>query len=314
METKSLISRLKGKYNCDIIDKAVIINADCFEVLNSFNDNSIHAIVTDPPYGVKEYEFDEINKKDNGNGGVWRIPPSFDGNVRSPLPRFTALTKNEKDKLFEFFREFGKSIVRVLKPGGHAIIASNSYLSLSVFSAIVNDELEFRGNIVRLVRTLRGGDRPKNAETEFSDMSTMPRGCFEPWGLFRKNLLPKMKVSECLKEFQTGALRRQTDGRPFEDVIKSERTTQRERKISNHPSLKPQSFMRKVVYSALPLGEGVILDPFMGAGTTLAAANFFNYNSIGIERHFEYYESAKASIKELSLIATDEIQLDFNYA
>jgi site-specific DNA-methyltransferase (adenine-specific) len=31
----------------------------------------LHAIVTDPPYGVKEYDFDQLEKKDNGNGGIW---------------------------------------------------------------------------------------------------------------------------------------------------------------------------------------------------------------------------------------------------
>jgi len=45
-----------------------------------------------------------------------------------------------------------------------------------------------------------------------------------------------------------------------------------ERKIAPHPSLKPQAFMRQLVRAALPLGRGVILDPFMGAGSTVAAA------------------------------------------
>lgn len=35
---------------------------------------SVHAIVTDPPYGVKEYEKDQLEKRSNGNGGIWRIP------------------------------------------------------------------------------------------------------------------------------------------------------------------------------------------------------------------------------------------------
>lgn len=34
---------------------------------------SIDAIVTDPPYGVKEYELAQLEKRSNGNGGVWRV-------------------------------------------------------------------------------------------------------------------------------------------------------------------------------------------------------------------------------------------------
>ena len=64
--------------------------------------------------------------------------------------------------------------------------------------------------------------------------------------------------------FQTGGLRRKPNGNPPEDVIESERTPQNERKIANHPSLKPQSFLRQIVYTSPPLGEGIIVDPFYG--------------------------------------------------
>ena len=64
--------------------------------MGSAPENSIHGIVTDPPYGVKEYEFDQLEKRANGNGGIWRIPPSFDGSARQPLPRFTALNAKER--------------------------------------------------------------------------------------------------------------------------------------------------------------------------------------------------------------------------
>src|SRR5271170_2070027 len=66
--------------------RSLLLKADCFEWLKRVPENSLHAIVTDPPYGVKEYDFDQLEKRANGNGGIWRIPPSFDGHVRSPLP------------------------------------------------------------------------------------------------------------------------------------------------------------------------------------------------------------------------------------
>ena len=81
-----------------------------------------------------------------------------------------------------------------------------------------------------------------------------------------------MRVSDCLREDGTGGLRRTPDGKPFSDVLLSARTPRRERQIASHPSLKPQAFMRQLVHAVLPLGEGVILDPFMGSGSTVAAA------------------------------------------
>ncbi len=54
-------------------------HTDCFKWLDERKCNSIHAIVTDPPYGLKEYTATEKAKLRNGNGGVWRIPPKLDG-------------------------------------------------------------------------------------------------------------------------------------------------------------------------------------------------------------------------------------------
>lgn len=284
------------------IGHSLILQADCFEWLNRMPENSIHAVVTDPPYGVKEYDFEQIAKRENGNGGVWRIPPSFDGHQRSPLPRFTALTQKEREKLKSFFIDWAKLVVRVLLPGGHVFIASNAFLSQLVFAALVEGGLEFRGELIRLVRTLRGGDRPKNAEQEFPNVSSMPRGCYEPWGIFRKAIPSGMKVSDCLRKFQTGGLRRNPDGNPFNDVIFSERTPQQEREIANHPSIKPQSFMRQIVYASLPLGEGIIVDPFMGSGSTVAAAEAVGISCIGIERYPEYYEMSRRAIPKLAAL------------
>src|SRR5438132_4309790 len=85
---------------------------DCLKWMEERAENSVHAIVTDPPYGLKEYSAEEKTKLRNGRGGVWRIPPSFDGCKRSPLPRFTVLTEADRDKLQSFFSEFARRAIR----------------------------------------------------------------------------------------------------------------------------------------------------------------------------------------------------------
>jgi site-specific DNA-methyltransferase (adenine-specific) len=149
---------------------------------------------------------------------------------------------------------------------------------------------------------MRGGDRPKNAEEEFPDVCSMPRGCYEPWGVFRKPLPAKMTVSECLRTYQTGGLRRLADGNPFCDVVVSERTSKREREIADHPSIKPQSLMRQIVRAALPLGEGVIADPFMGSGSTVAAAESLGLHCVGIERYQDYFDMAREAVPQLARV------------
>ncbi len=279
---------------------SLVLHADCFEWMSRIPGDSLHAIVTDPPYGVKEYDFEQMAKRASGQGGIWRIPPSFDGSNRAPLPRFTALTPKERAMLQRFFYEWSRLAVRALLPGGHVFIASNAFLSQLLFAALVEGGLEFRGELIRLVRTLRGGDRPKNAEDEFSEVCSLPRGCYEPWGIFRKPLPPGMKISDCLRTYGTGGLRRISAEQPFSDVIVSERTPRRERDIADHPSLKPQSFLRQVVRAALPLGTGLILDPFMGSGSTVAAAEAQGLACIGIERFRDYFEVSQQAIPRLA--------------
>jgi site-specific DNA-methyltransferase (adenine-specific) len=296
------VAALALDYPSAVIGRSRIVHADCFEWLVRIPEGSLHAIVTDPPYGVKEYELEQIEKRTVGKGGIWRIPPAFDGNTRSPLPRFTALNRKEREALREFFVLWARAVLPAMRPGAHVFVASNAFVSLLAFSALVEGGLEFRGEIIRLVQTLRGGDRPKNAEEEFPGVSSLPRGGYEPWGLLRKPMPSGMRVSDCLKRFGTGGLRRKPDGRPFSDVIPSERTPKRERAISDHPSLKPQSFLRQIVHSALPLGEGIIADPFMGSGSTVAAAEAMGVTCIGIERHPEYYEAANDAIPKLATV------------
>ena len=278
-----------------------LILGDCFEHMESqLQANSIHAIITDPPYGLKEYTDTEKTKLRSGHGGVWRIPPAMNGCVRRPLPRFTILSNDEKLNLMVFFRKWGEYANRILVPGGHIFIATNPLLSQYVYMSLIEAGFEKRGEIIRLVQTLRGGDRPKNAHNEFKDVTVMPRSCWEPWGLFRKPC--EGRVQDNLRKWKAGGLRRFGKDRPFCDVIRSSPTRSAEREIAPHPSLKPQGFMREIVRAALPLGEGIILDPFMGAGSTIAAASAIGYNSVGIERDAEFYAIARESIPKLAAV------------
>jgi site-specific DNA-methyltransferase (adenine-specific) len=275
-----------------------IFLVDAFEWLAEADHNSIHAVVTDPPYGLVEYKPEQLEKMKNGQGGVWRIPPSFDGCKRRPLPRFTVLTGPDKDALRSFFKNLAEKLMPVLVPGAHIFIATNPLVSYLVYEPFIAAGFEKRGEIVRGVQTLRGGDRPKNAHDEFPGVSVMPRSCWEPWGLFRKPC--EGRVQDNLRKWGTGGLRRISDDEPFKDLIISSPTRKDERQIAPHPSLKPQQFLREIVRAALPLEKGVILDPFMGSGSTIAAAAACGYRSIGLEVNSEYYGLAQTAIPELA--------------
>lgn len=280
--------------------RATLVLAEALEWTAKISPSSVHAVVTDPPYGVVEYQAKDHEKLRAGRGGVWRIPPSFDGAKRKPLPRFTVLTKDDVRGLRHFFNSVAAELARVLVPGGHAFVASNPLLSSITFNCFQDAGLEKRGEVIRLVQTLRGGDRPKGSEREFPEVSVMPRSAWEPWGIFRKPL--EGTVADNLRQWGTGGLRRISDVEPFKDVIQCSPTRGLERRVAPHPSLKPQRFLRQIVRAALPLGVGVIYDPFAGSGSTLAAAAALGYRVVGTERDPDYFKMAGSAFPHLTAL------------
>jgi site-specific DNA-methyltransferase (adenine-specific) len=58
--------------------------------------------------------------------------------------------------------------------------------------------------------------------------------------------------------------------------------------------------MRRIVRAALPLGQGIVLDPFMGGGSTVAACVAVGYAGIGVELDPAYFEMARSGIPALA--------------
>ncbi len=296
---KQSVARLSlSNFQATKFGSSAMYLGDCMEWLRACEPRSFHAVVTDPPYGLVEYSESEQKKLRKGKGGVWRIPPSFDGARRAPLPRFTTLSPADIANMSTYFEGLGLLLFRVTVPGANILVASNPLLFHCVANALAKSGLEPRGSIVRLVMTMRGGDRPKNAHMEFRDVSVMPRSMWEPWLVFRRPL--ERRVQDNLRKWGTGGFRRPSDDRPFGDVIKSHPTSKTERQIAPHPSLKPQLFLREIVQAVLPLGKGTILDPFAGSGSTIAASIACGYRCVGIEKDQVYFDLAAEAVPMLS--------------
>src|SRR5260370_38707692 len=74
--------------------------------------------------------------------------------------------------------------------------------------------------------------------------------------------------------------------------------------------------MRIIVRALLPLGEGTILDPFMGSGSTIAAAEAVGYTATGLELDTEYFRLAEKAIPRLAALYPkfdgQEIEVELN--
>ena len=121
-----------------------IEKADCFEWLKHCPGQSVHAVCTDPPYGILEFTEKELAKLRAGRGGVWRLPPKVGGSHRDPLPRFTVLSDEQKQHLRDYFRDWGRLLLRALVPGGHVCVAGHPILQHHVQGAMTEAGFEVR--------------------------------------------------------------------------------------------------------------------------------------------------------------------------
>jgi site-specific DNA-methyltransferase (adenine-specific) len=82
---------------------------------------------------------------------------------------------------------------------------------------------------------------------------------------------------------------------------------------NHHPTVKPTALMRYLCRLVTPPG-GIVLDPFMGSGSTGKAAMLEGFRFIGIEREAEYVEIARARIAAVATVATVYALPDAAYA
>lgn len=203
-------------------------------------------------------------------------------------------------------RDWGQALMPALTPGAHVCVAGHPMLQYLVQSGMAEAGFEVRGAIMRLYTSFRGGDRPKGAEQEFAEVSVTPRSACEPWMLFRKPLSERT-VAENLRRWGTGGLRRLAVDKPLPEAIASGRAPESEAAISDHPCLKPQHLLRILARALLPLGHGVILDPFLGSGSTVAAAQAVGYDAMGVEIDEDYFVQARECILYLAALYPDFI-------
>jgi len=70
---------------------------------------------------------------------------------------------------------------------------------------------------------------------------------------------------------------------------------------NTHPTVKPTDLMAWLVRLITPPG-GIVLDPFVGSGSTCVAARREGFFFIGIEQELEYVEIARKRVGEINAV------------
>lgn len=237
----------------------LLLSGDCLEVLKTLKDNSVDAVVTDPPYGLGDepdivevmrdwvdHGYHEVKSKKGFMGKEW------DAFVPQPV----------------VWRE----VFRVLKPGGLHRGSGSTVGSFTGEHDISSEpEGRFPANLIHdgSDEVVRLFPDSKGSQTDTKPSERKPNNIYGKYG-------PR-PAFESYKD--TGSAAR------FFYCAKASKSERGEGNV--HPTVKPLALMRYLCRLITP-EWGTILDPFAGSGTTGAAAIAEDFGVILIEREAEY--------------------------
>lgn len=238
-----------------------LYKGDCLEVMKQIPDKSVDCVITDPPYGINYSSF----RKNRG------------------------MIKNDDNLLW--VEDFIGELSRVLKNGSHVYCFFDPEYSAEFVLSFRNKGFKIR-NFLTIPRGVKGngGDRIFQQQFEFCLFATLGRK--EEGRKFNKTKI--LKPSECyLKDKRYNPqewLYRLPDNWYWT------KASEHNSKNKLHPTQKSVECITTML--SLSTNESdVVLDCFMGSGTTGVASKKLNRNFIGIELDDKYFEIAKKRIE-----------------
>ena len=275
-----------------------LLFGDCLEHMNDMPDNSVHLIVTDPPYFIDgmgdSWNVETLNTKRNKAGVVGSLPTGM------------KFDRKQGKALQAFYGRVAELALQVLCPGGFFLSFSSPRLSHRMAVAVEDAGFEIRDmyawhhnkgqqkafTLNHFVERMKTSTAEKNKIIAAMDGRKTPqlRPQFEPILVAQK---PRQGtfVNNWTK-WETGLvdLSVRLEGKTPGTVLSVNKP--KKEHYNSHLTVKPVALMEILIRLFSVEGQ-TVLDPFAGSGTTLLAARNTKRTGIGIEINEEYYEIAK---------------------
>ena len=295
------------------IKRIQILNNDCIKELEKMADNSIDCVITDPPYFM--------HKLDN-NWSSEQVNNDVKNSHIKYIPKGMKFDKKQVQYLYDFYLELSKLLFKKMKPGAYFLSFSSPRLyhaiamSCDIAGFEIRDMINWtytqsmpKGMSVNHIidkMKLTSEEKTKLID-EYKDFKTPQiRSCFEPICVAMKPIGKLTFIQNELK-FKTGLLDfSQKVGEELDrvpsNVITSEEYNEiydknflvskpgkDEKKVfNNHITVKPLSLIEHLI-KLFSKKDAVIVDPFLGSGTTAVACINTGRKCIGMEIQEEYY-------------------------
>ena len=240
---------------------------DCIEIRRKIPKGKVQLILTDPPYNASN---GGVNLPDNKTGGAYyKVNEEWDkfGNYKDYM-QFTKRWLEEADKL--------------LAPNGSIMVCGSLHNIGEVIVALKEREYKF----INLITWKKTNPMPSITKRTLTHSTE-----FIVW--FAKGKGWKFNYKNMKKYSQGKQLR---DVWEFSICQGSERIKGKNGRAA-HPTQKPLELFKRLVEMATDEGD-IIIDPFMGSGTTAIAAMQLNRDWIGIDNNKGYIDLANKRIEK----------------
>lgn len=242
-------------------DSTILVNGDSFEILKKIKPKSVNCIFADPPYFLSNDGFTNSGGKQvSVNKGDWD----------------KCLTTAEKHK---FNRSWIKKCKQVLADDGTIWISGTLHNIYSIGMALEQEGFKIINNI-----TWQKLNPPPNLARRTFTHST------------ETILWAKKDIKNNKHFFNYDLMREINNGKQMKDVWAGPLTPPKEKKLGKHPTQKPLYLLERLLLASTKEGD-LILDPFLGSGTTGVACKILNRKFLGIEQSKEFIDLAQKRIE-----------------
>ncbi|MGI6156224.1 MAG: DNA-methyltransferase [Enterococcus lemanii] len=238
-----------------------IIQGNSLDLLKKMKTESIDVIATDPPFFLS-------------NGGI-----------TCQSGKMVSVDKGDWDKtdsmtMDEFYYQFLQEAKRILKPNGTIWVFGTMHNIFSLGSIMQQMEFKILNNI-----TWQKTNPAPNLSCRMFTHST-------------ETIIWAKKNQKSKHLFNYQLMKEINNGKQMKDVWTTSTTKKSEKSFGKHPTQKPLEIMNKIILASTKEGD-IILDPFMGSGTTLVSAKRLGRRAVGIDLENEYIKIAIERLKNM---------------
>ncbi len=253
-----------------------IYQGDCLDVMAALPEESVDLIFADPPYFLSNDGITcHAGKMVSVNKGAWDKSRGADAN-------------------HEFNRTWLAACQRLLKPNGSIWVSGTSHVIHSVGFAM--QQLEFKLlNDISWVKP----NPPPNLSCRYFTHAT-------------ETIIWAAKSKKSRHTFNYKLMKEENRGKQMKSVWEILPPTREEKRFGKHPAQKPVSLIERIIRAASNEGD-LVLDPFLGSGTTAVAATRCSRLVLGIERDEEFLSTTLSRIVcELVFVSVSAVALEID--